>query len=1017
MIARPSPFGVFTRRGRLRNGWAKALAQPDPAVRLARLRSLFPRFGEKPKLYADLWAPFLDSVLRGTDPALLAPADLAALEDIGFALTAPPAPPLTRRDALGPLLSARDLLRQPQAAIALLTRMYRAPEVPPQERTAIAKSLAARGARDDAQLAIYVEQLQEHGTQSAPPNLLALLTGGLTTGFELNPAQIQRAGALAHALHEARVRLPGIELALGYANLLVSNDFPAAIRYFQTALDAYPADLAAFFGLVSGLTRHGDHEQALAAITASPHPRIAELGELSAMLVWLTDPIAPGPAPATVARLTELNVRMLAGDWLGFAIARAHLLAGNAPQAAELLTPLAEAHPERPEWHYHAAWARALLGDAIGVGRHFLGARGWSGRWTVGCLLLDADPALADEVATELEQHPPPEQHAPVLRTRLALARRERAGLLPWPPVDRPLPEALESLRTMLGQRLTGAPTPLIDDIVRAMVAHLPLADQLLWTGLSALSNEDGRGRAALDRAAHQFRYPRAALVLAVHNLEEGRYAEADELLARFTDRTDPDFQVLHAWARTRTDDSVAELERLAASGNSRAHYALGSIHIGQTRARQAAEEFRAALADPDRPVPADTAVLARCAQLIDTGDAVPDQSVWAAVQELPAARGTPWLRWHAALAQLVDEPTVEVAEYLVAQVESMASAPRAVPRALGRMLAHAALTTDLVINDLLTRLSRLRSDPELDRLQDLAGAAIQRAGGPAAPDNGSVEGRFVTAERALLDLDRASAAKQLRLVPADDEPVGRAGLLLADLLEDRAISADAVIDVPDGLPPATTMALRVTNAAVLATHDQDASIAALIPMLADPDLRGLVDLRRSLPLVCAQLGRSRQRAETLAELIIWAAGADPALSARCATAIGNFPLANRLWEQARALGDAPAETRAEYVRFLNHQAVLAQRKGEHWSVVHRLSLVARIDRGHPLDQLVPTATELAELTSAVGTIVAGQPDADEWRVTSEQAGSALANGDEPQALLLVSRLENLLTQPRRGES
>jgi hypothetical protein len=1045
MIPRPSLFGVFTRQGRFRNGWAKAFAEPDPVRCLDRLRALWPRFGDQPGAYAEMWPAFLASVLGGRTGPVVSPADLTALEDIGLRLAGHG---LRLGDALRPLLTARDLRRQPQAACALLTRMYHVPDVPAAEKADIARALATRGARGDDQLAIYVAHLEWSGSVRSESVMLALLTEYLSVGFDADRVRIKRAGELAGRLRTAALPVANVDLAMGFASLLIDHGYPRAAHHFELARAADRSSLAALLGLLAAWARHGDHDLVVAVTRGATWPLppvVARLGELCVMLMWLDDPRAPGPPPCDLNRLVDLDVRILAGDWLDFAVGRAHLLAGNAGQAAAILVPLAERHPECPQWNYHAAWALALRGDREGVRRHFLAARDWSGGWTVGCLLLDTDPDAVDLLAG----HPTPDEYTDVIDTRLALARRRRPAPLSWPPGDCPLPEALESLRTMLGQRLTGSAASPIDHTVRAMLDHLPLADQLLWTGIAALATDRGRGRAALEQAAHRLGYPRAALVLAVHHLEDGRHGEAEHLLGRFGWRTDPDFQVVRAWARAHTDDGArAELERLAAAGSSRAHYALGSVYSGlmmassadrrRVFAEQAAAEFRAALADPDHPVPADAAALARCAELVGTGDpADADGAGWAAISTLPAARRTPWMRWLLAIAELTGGATTsqgDAAEYLVDQVADTESVD--VRRAVAQILGRACLVAPDpqragTLAQLIGRLALLLPDPEIGRLRDLANAASARLGGPVEPDNTSLTMRLVEAERSMARDDRPAAAAELRLVRTVDEPVGRISVVLADLLDGGAPTPDEAMDVPSGLPRRTNLAMHVVKAATLADHEPDRSIAALVPVIGEVELTDVVDLHRGLPLVCARIGRLRQSTGMLADLILGmatthdAAGGDDedlVMLARCAAAIGDQNLAARLWRDAFAGQPEPVgETRAEYVRFLCHQAVLARRRGDAMEAAYQLLLAARVGSGRALGPRAFKGDEITALHDVFETVekelqgAARKEATAEWRTTVRCVAAARQAGDERRAVLLFAQLEDLVDLVGRG--
>jgi hypothetical protein len=1050
MTPRPSLFGGLTRRGRFRNAWAKAAAEQDPARCLERLRVLWTSFAAKHTGYADMWPEFLDFVLRGHAAPALTPADLKALEDIGFRLTTPESG-LRQWDAVRPLLTAWDVRRQPRAACVLLTRMYHAPDVPPEERTSIARALVNRGARGDEQLAVYVDHLRGVGSVSAEQPMTALLAACLRVGFGADRIRLKRAGELARTLRDAQLPVPSVDLALGYTCLLNERSYADAVRHMESARAADPANPDALLGLVSAWTHNGDHDLvvAVARVAAGPTgPVVAAMGELNAMLAWLDEPAAPGPPLCTPARLAELTVRQLASDWLDFAIGRAHLLAGNAAQAADVLAPLADRHPEYPQWAYHAAWALALRGDRDGVARQFAAARDWPSAWTVSCLLLDADPGAADRVAEELDRHPPPDELADVMAARLAMARRERPAELPWR-LDAPLPEALESLRTLLGQRLARGTTTPLDETARAVLAHLPLAEQVLWGGLAALPTDRGRGRALLERAAHRLGHPRAALVLAVHHLEEGRFGEAEHLLARFEWRTDVDFQVLRAWARARTDEAAtADLERLAEQGSSRAHYALGSVYIGrlvassaerrQMFAQQAAAEFRAALGDPAQLVPADAAALARCAELANTGAPATavDGAAWEQIQTLPAPRRTAWLRWLIALAELTGEPAaglLDAGEYLVSNMDDAADDHAGAPHSVALALARASLVdTDAAragaLSDLVGRLARRRPDPELARVHDLATAAIARAGGPVESLDGAPAARLVKAELALRDDDRVAAARELRAV-TDPEPVAQLGPVLAGLLAGEAPDLEARLEIPPGLPRRTELAFRVADAARLAEVDADGSVTVLAPVIGDLVPAKLVNLRRGLRMLCAGVAKRRQPPGPLPDLILGMAtdrdddeDLDLVMLARCAAAVGDQQLAGMLWRDAVA-EPITEEARAEYTRFLCHQAVLARRKGDVLEAAHQLLLAARAGSGRRLDEPAFGADEVAALSEVFGTAMgelsssaARNRAKGEWQAMTRCLTAAREAGDERRAVLMFAQLEDLLALVERGE-
>lgn len=1037
-------FGRLTWRGRMHGKLAAALAEPDPAAALRRLRTLWPRLAQKPAAAAGLWLPLLDKVLRGPVAYLLTADDLSALETTGAQIAEDPGGGLRLADALRPLLPARDARREPQAACALLTRIYQAPSSTGPEKITIARTLAARGARGDAHLAVYVDHLSRVRHVTLEPNMRTVLAESLAVGFEVGTIRIKRAAELARQLRAARITMTGLDLAMGYACLLVDRQPAEAAEHLFAAHRANPADPTAFTGLLSAWLRAGDHVRIaeLAGKAGRPvSPAIDGLIELSATLAWLDGLVADRPRSASAARLAGLGVAAQAGEWLGYAAGRLRLIDGDARGAAEILIPLADQHPDHPQWNYHAAWAQLLAGDPMGVAQRFHAARAWSGRWAIGCLSLDADPNLVGTITAELAEY-----RTPVVAVRVALAEHRPAPEWTWRPGGGTAEEELESFRTMVGRHLVERNQVVAAEALTWPAAfRLPLADRLWWCGIAALPAEPDRGRTLLERA-HELGHPRAALALAVHHFEQSRRDEANRLLARFAWRTDPALELLRTWASACAgdDDATGRIEELAAQRDSRAQYALGSVYL--TRAAEAADkpdrrnlfiqqasaQFRAAVGDGAASVPHDAEALAYFTGLAGAEPAAGDARR-PPVPDGPRQRA--WMGWLDAILRLADDPgTVPVAacSQLVHAIEAAEHPhPDVLTTVSCGLFQSCSVTGDrdraVRITALLGRLAGRTPDSPVRRRHDLAAALVARRwpDQESPSPNGTMSSALVLvrAEHALEDGDRPAAAGYLRTVPATGEPEHRISRLVADLL-------DGLVDVPTTTPAQSGgpagLALRVLHAAAVTEQDPERCLDLLLPAMREHDLTGIVDLRASLPRLCAGAGR-RRSATGAAELVrmlapILDSAVDPLLPARCACAVGEHELAGTLWRRVfSGQADAPAPVREEYAGFLRHRAVVARRAGRDLDAAHYLRLATRVSEGCRLDRTTPTEEEITALNHQFKIVIRGiggtarKKTQRQWDDLYEGLGDAGSRRDEVAAITYFTRLQRILATTANG--
>ena len=382
--------GRLTRRGRLRNRWADAMAEPDRVRRRQALLDLQRDFVAHSRALATLWPPYVASVLATGG---MTSDELSDLEARGAVVADQSRGRLGLADAWSALISARDARGERDIANLRIAALYWSAGLPAPARASVARQLARRGAVTRNFWPVYIEHLAG-ASPAEEPAMVAILAAAMTVGFDVHPGQIAVAGELAQDLRDRGVTVPGMDLAAGFTALFFVDDPDAAAVPLAAAWRQDGSDTA-LAGLVSAWLRAGEHDSIAAVVAERAVPRVVgELAELSAVLRWLDDAEVAGRCPSTASRLATLPLRLPAGDWLDYAIGRVHLVEGDAPAAALILTPLADRHPDRSDWNYHAAWASLLLNDRDGVAARFDGAE----RWPVGLLLMEADPGAAEAV-------------------------------------------------------------------------------------------------------------------------------------------------------------------------------------------------------------------------------------------------------------------------------------------------------------------------------------------------------------------------------------------------------------------------------------------------------------------------------------------------------------------------------------------------------------------------------------------------------------------------------------------
>ncbi|WP_406316983.1 hypothetical protein [Streptomyces sp. NBC_00118] len=1118
----------LSRRGRLENAWASALADADPRAGLVSLRAVLAGIEEYQDRTADLWPSFQQSFLGPRFLPLVEAADLDRLAQVGERMAAEGRIGLHQSWVpLADAAVARSGAGDRDFAVSLYTRLYRSAFVHEESRSIAATALARLGADQDDQLAIYVDIFRRYAT--VPPEVHQMTGRLLGAGFDDETGRVERAFALATHLSAAGLRLAGLDRTLGLGALLLHRETADAADHFTRACGADPTDGEALRGLIAARLHSGAYAEALTAVRgreAVLTPRGAELTDLCRMLEWLElDPGSDGPpGPATAAPLTAVRLATIGdgGDsrpWGRYAQGRAQLLEGNADLAAKNLVVVADAFPDRSDLGYHAAWAQLLCGEHEAAGRRCraLLADGDAHAWPLGCLLADADPGrrATDEERTVMKGA----AHAftAVVTARLRLAEGQEPGVeLAWDPLGAEgatVPELLEALRTLLGVEVTGGRRNAVGHLTAlSLFGRLPLPEQLLWRALSALPEDRDRARSLLEQAGGQG-LDRATLVLAVTELTAGNPDRAADLLDGVRG---PKAELVRARAELalgRTVDAVRRLDRLPTP---RARYESGALALREAaalwaggeadRAVQRAGWAAARLIDAQvtgpgalPPVPADAGRLARAARLLAERAARPADGTGAAPWRI--VRHHSRTAWLLGLGQLLAEPREAepvLVEALVAWVGEAdgptaadvgdARAVEVLALALGRACL---LGEDPAVQDELAGALEVLAAAwplpvvarEARRAASLAGRHDERAKDAGADEDAGADAPADVRDDPLLALplaaaalkagDRADAVRLLRAVgdgpdegaevvgqgggaegpkggvqgggaegPENDVPdegaegadgaggTGEARRAAAQVVAfvAQALEGEPPAELPSvGGNPALPAPLLVVQAAGHLPAQRAKAAEALTLALRDHDLTGLVDVAATLPALCARVARARRRdgrAQALAEVVRRLADRltedspeadglvpfDAVTLARCAAAVGDHEVADRLWRHAlNADTDAGADTAAaEYGKYLCHRAVAAKADGdparalellgraaghlpeEHPAHRHRADL-ERNDRSDALlSHLFPDAAQTWERPGRLPAVEAAMADHPVWQALAADQAAAI---------------------------
>jgi hypothetical protein len=423
-VPKASFWGQFTREGRLKNQWAKGIEESDPERGLNLLRQVQQKLMKNPAEFPHLWLPFLDTFLDGNRVYALTNSDMKSVEEMGDLISQHSDVPVHAEEVWLRALQAYDRRKEKDKARELLTHMYNA-SASKETKVKCVRDLAKRGAEEDDQLKMYIDYLQHVPDASTEGDILKLLSSQCAADFDSDSDTIGRAGGVAERLLEGNIQVLGLDKTLGLKALLKDEMPSRAVNYFKRAFQANPQDRMALVGLLSSTIKTGEYgtvEKIIQNTAYSDDNVVKGLVNLSATLQWLNDPEMAGSPPCTTQSLSSLDIGKYVGEAVESAVGILHLLEGDSRQAVNILLPLAERHPEQYLLNYYAAWAASLTDDREEVARLFTALSKWNGRWTVACLLLDSDPALAEVHKVQSDLNQISSSFTSIIQRRLALS-------------------------------------------------------------------------------------------------------------------------------------------------------------------------------------------------------------------------------------------------------------------------------------------------------------------------------------------------------------------------------------------------------------------------------------------------------------------------------------------------------------------------------------------------------------------------------------------------------------------
>jgi tetratricopeptide (TPR) repeat protein len=1016
MGPKTSLWDMFTNDGRLKRRWSQALAETDPRVSVEQMREILYKLCATPDASVHLWLSFLDTLFDGSRIQFLTKEDMATVERMGSVLSSGSAYQIRAEDIWFRLLQAYNVRGEENQARPLLVRIYRSLSASWDEKTRCARELAYRGSGDDASIKVYIEFLQATANPAMEQQMLAILSNACRVNFEADRIQLKHAKEIAQLLMNNRnIVIPVAWTTLGLCALMIEQEFSEASRYLMKALELNGRDKVAFIGLMVAWIYVGMHEKVIEAIRLPQYMDytrdaiIVGIVQLNAMIRWLDSRDMPGTTPGdtqTLEYLKNLGLKKYVGELLDVTYARVCLLVGNARRALEVLAPLVSKNIAHPQWNYYAAWASVLTGNTDGISNCFAMSMLWPGSWTIACLFTDLDAKLAEKNSIpaflkRTKSSQIKEAFHPIIEARVALTQSRQPETVTWKAGLGYIEEDMEALRTVIGVAFYYRNAASMERLIaHPLFFRLPLAEQMLWRGLFALQikSQVQQAQELLDKAARQYGYSRAALVLVAHYLESNNIKQARHYLDMVTStRQDSKIWLFQAYIAVREgqlDTAVKQLEKATTLPQStpKVQYALGNLylqkavnahltgkteHIGRYR-EQAAKVLDTALTKGKLELPADAAALVYCAQFV----AYPQQrkqlytKLWHEVERLDPFQRQHWVKWNAMLGQLWYGSSTEVVRAATEISTIIDSANRIVNDATVEVFAGSLASVSRRVEQvsqievIVSMLERLALRSELQTVKRACRAGItlalqaryrqadtqqrnqvrQELMRSAYQDSSNEILALLLAIVSLENSAKLAAVTILRNVQSYDTHIQRLCTCLADLLDKKAPSLRSLPKAPSETSSTLKLGYDLLHiAATFAASTPDKGYDPLNSLLQHypKEVASYINIEHILPSFCAHLMKGGAAPPVVVEVIRNLAQGNllaqqAATLARCATAIGEFDFACRLWEQALTQDNTPKNPlQQEYVKLLCHIAVKSHQAGNDQEAIRRLRQAA----------------------------------------------------------------------------
>ncbi len=986
MLLKPktSFLGWFTRQGRLKNRWARALNITDPQQRISKLRLIWHSLSSDPQQFGELWLPFLEDYFDNELLGELTEEDFSVVEAATnqpdrLSNSGIPVIELWLR-----LIPALDERGEKLKSNAVLRKIFHSSAASRQEKQDACLRLIDRKAKADSDFETYVAWLKSLDDYRQAPQVINFLTDACDVSFESANMNIKRAGIIASKLKNAGIDLYKADIALGLYKLQVETKPADAIPYFTTAFEKDPGNMLPLTGLITAWVQNGEYEKTSTISEAhieAATPLIRNLLTFSQTMSWLNSRSNGVAAPIDADTLEELNLSEYIGDVFEGARGRLFLIEGNASKAAEILLPLAQKQSHQPEWQYYAAWAAILTNQSSRVLEQFKGLSSKAVRWPVACLLLDADPATAknNQVKSILQHVKGP--YGPAGKVRLALAEAQSLPGMSWQPGVGTMEEDLEALRTVLGFAFARENRELMKKALASpLLLRLPRADQLFWSGLYfLLAGENAQAQKLLQHSSASG-MRRASLVLSVHflNLKQLDSAEA-HLKVISNDKNIKYSELISAYlsaCRGKTEEAVEQLEKLRSSGDSRIYYALGNIYLDRSREAsekgladrerlyldQAIGAFRAAMTSETSKAPDDCQILLTSTQFVVDPDAGLKQMsrAWSDIMKLTGARRQRWVVWNAILAQLWSDhntKTSAACEEARLLLEELASIPEATAKTISQAAAFAGSDLDdsNLLDTLVHFVQYLAGNSPSSGSQEylrvlMTMAARQRL---HLTDKGQQQGvrnyigKLVRMDPAnigiglfqvsacLADNDMENALASLASIQPENDADRELCTCLHKLLLGERVPLEQLPEIESAARSKRKFAVNILQAPALFLNNlPEQGYNILINALNEEGdlLVKVIDIEKFLPALCAHAASNgfipKQLVLGVRKMIENIDGQRSILTvARCAAAIDEFNDANHLWKKVLKKDlDPHSSNREEFVNHLCYQAVKESR-------------------------------------------------------------------------------------------